>query len=82
MDFMRTRISKRDECSRFYSPRDFDVLAACLHPRTERWEYSFAIPSELDPNPKCPGKLSNYVFVDARWRKDIRGILGAVARSR
>jgi len=82
VDFQRTRASKADPCSRYYSPKDFDVLAACLHARTERWEYSFALTSELEGHRKCPGKLSSNVVVDARWRDDIRGILGAVARAR
>ncbi len=43
VDFQRTRASKSDPCSRYYSSDDFDVLAACLHARTEKWEYSFAL---------------------------------------
>jgi hypothetical protein len=82
VDFQRTRTSKSDPCSRYYSPKDFDVLAACLHARTERWEYSFALTSSLDPNRKCPDKLSSNVIVDARWHDDIRGILGAAAQAR
>lgn len=31
VDFQRTRASKSDPCSRFYSARDFDVLAACMN---------------------------------------------------
>lgn len=82
VDFQRTRASKVDPCSRYYSPRDFDLLAACLHARTERWEYSFARTGDLDPHPKCPGKLSSNVVVDGRWREDIRGILGKATRDR
>lgn len=82
VDFQRTRTSKGDECSRFYSPSDFAVLAACLHALTERWEYSFALTNDLDRHRKCPAKLSNNVVVDARWQEDIRGILGAAARAR
>jgi hypothetical protein len=82
VDFQRTRASKADPCSRYYSPKDFDVLAACLHARTERWEYSFALTRDLDSHRKCAGKLSSNVVVDARWRDDIRGILGAAARTR
>jgi hypothetical protein len=82
VDFQRTRASKADPCSRYYAPDDFDVLAACLHARTERWEYSFALTSELDQHRRCAGKLSSYVAVDDRWRQDIRGILGAAARAR
>ncbi len=82
VDFQRTRASKADPCSRYYAPDDFDVLAACLHARTERWEYSFALTHELEPHRKCAGKLSSNVVVDTRWREDIRGILGAAARAR
>ena len=38
---MRTRASKADPCSRFYSPNDFDVVAACLHAVSERWEFRY-----------------------------------------
>jgi hypothetical protein len=79
VDFQRTRASKSDPCTRYYSSNDFDVLAACLHARTERWEYSFALTRTLDPHRKCPGKLSSNVVLDARWREDIRGILGEVS---
>jgi hypothetical protein len=82
VDFQRTRASKADPCSRYYSADDFDILAACLHARTERWEYAFAATRELDEHRKCSGKLSSNVVVDARWRDDIRGILGTVARDR
>ncbi|HEX8619034.1 MAG TPA: hypothetical protein VF911_15730 [Thermoanaerobaculia bacterium] len=82
VDFQRTRASKADPCSRYYTAGDFDVLAACLHAQTERWEYSFALTRELAAHKKCPGRLSSNVVVDARWRDDIRGILGAAARAR
>lgn len=82
VDFQRTRASKADPCSRYYSPEDFDVLAACLHARTERWDYSFTLTKQLDPHKKCLGKLASGVVVDSRWVADIRGILGEVARTR
>lgn len=82
VDFQRTRASKADPCSRYYGPDDFDVLAACLHARTERWDYSFALTRELDRHRKCAGKLASNVVVDSRWREDIRGILGAAVRAR
>ncbi|HET7437747.1 MAG TPA: hypothetical protein VFN10_23785 [Thermoanaerobaculia bacterium] len=81
VDFQRTRASKADPCSRYYTTGDFDILAACLHAHTERWEYSFALTRQLDPHRKCPGRLSSNVVVDDRWREDIRGILGAAART-
>lgn len=82
LDFQRTRASKSDPCSRYYAPDDFDVVAACLHATTEQWEYSFRLTGDLDEHRKCPGKLSNNVVIDSRWRDDIRGILGAASARR
>lgn len=79
LDFKRTRSSKKDPCSRYYGRNDFDIVAACTHAVTQRWEYSFNLTSSMDPLPKCPGKLSDNVVLDERWSKDIRGILGQAA---
>lgn len=81
IDFQRTRTSKADPCSRYYSPKDFDVIAGCTHALTQRWEYSFTLPSRLDAHPKCDGKLSSNVKVDHRWQSEIRGILGEAVRT-
>ncbi|MGH7490119.1 MAG: hypothetical protein ACREMY_31610, partial [bacterium] len=80
VDFQRTRTSKGDPCTRFYSPQDFDVLAACLHALTQKWEYSFALTRSLRAHDKCPGKLANKVLIDAEWSQEIRGILGQASR--
>jgi hypothetical protein len=70
VDFQRTRSSKDDPCTRFYRPTDFDVVAACLHPCTERWEFRFAPTRFLDPHKRCAGRLSNLIRLDARWSSD------------
>lgn len=80
VDFQRTRASMSDRCSRYYSPADFDIVAACLHAVTQRWEYSFTLTDRLDAHPKCEGKLSSNVVVDDRWNREVRGILGEAAR--
>ncbi len=59
LDFQRTRASKADPCSRYYSPSDFDVVAACLHPVTERWEFCFAMTGNLPAHAHCTGKIDN-----------------------
>lgn len=75
VDFQRTRSSKNNPCSRFYSADDFEVVAACLHAVSERWEFRFAPTSLLDPHKKCAGKLSNLVRVDQRWQAPIEDVL-------
>jgi hypothetical protein len=80
LDFQRTRTSKGDPCSRYYSPSEFDVLAACLHAVSERWEFSYVLPTKLDPHAACRGKLSNNVKLDGRWSSDAASVLRAAAR--
>jgi hypothetical protein len=70
LDFQRTRASKSDPCSRFYAPTDFDVVAACLHARTEQWEFKYILPRDLSPHIKCTGKLANNVLVGDAWSTD------------
>jgi hypothetical protein len=82
LDFQRTRAAKSDPCSRYYSPKDFDVVAACMHAITERWEFQFALPARLEPHAKCPGKLSSNVHVDDRWSTDPLMVLRTAARLR
>jgi hypothetical protein len=67
VDFQRTRASKQDPRTRFYSPEEFDIVAACLHPCTERWEFQFACVSILPPHKRCIGRMSNLVRLDDRW---------------
>lgn len=80
IDFQRTRASKADPCSRYYSPDDFSVLAGCLHAMSERWEFKFIRPAVLAHHKKCPGKLANNVVVDERWTSDAGTVLGEASR--
>lgn len=79
VDFQRTRASKNDPCSRYYGPEDFDVVAACLHAVTLRWEFRFTPTSNLDKFvTKCPHKISNRVHVDGRWSRPVDDVLREV----
>ena len=80
MDLQRTRASKTDPWSRFYSPKDFDVVAACLHAVEQAWIFAYADPWNLDRHPRCGTKLSNNVRIDARWQADAAAVLTAAAR--
>lgn len=63
VDFQKTRASKGDPCSRYYRPQDFPVLAACLHAVTERWQFRFALTSDLEPHKTCHGRIANMIGV-------------------
>jgi hypothetical protein len=78
LDFQRTRASKADPCSRYYSSSDFDVVAACTHAVTERWDFRYALTAELDPHRTCPGKLSHLVRLDDAWALPVQEVLRAV----
>jgi len=76
VDFQKTRASKGDSCSRYYARDAFEVLAACLHPVTERWEFRFACTSKLEPHATCDGRLSPHVIVAGDvWAPDVAGLL-------
>ena len=79
LDFQKTRGSKNDPCTRFYRPQEFDLVAACLHSVTERWEFRYALPATLDPHAKCKGRLSQGVRLDTRWKDDARAMLQAAS---
>jgi hypothetical protein len=44
-------------------PTDFQVVAACLHPVTEHWEFKFALTRELPKHGSCPGRIDNNIRV-------------------
>lgn len=63
LDFQRTRASTADRCSRYYTPSDFHVVAACLHPVTESWDFQFALTSELPTHNSCAGRIDSNLRV-------------------
>jgi hypothetical protein len=75
VDFQKTRASKRDPCSRYYRASQFDVLAACLHPVTQNWEFRFAATGALAAHPTCSGRLASKVIVEPTWPADLRAVL-------
>jgi hypothetical protein len=70
IDFMRTRASQGDPCSRYYKLTDFDVVAACLHAVSELWEFRYRLPEGLPPHQKCEGRLAPRVPIDKSWAAD------------
>lgn len=78
VDFQRTRASKSDPSSRYYSPSDFDVVAACLHSVTEEWSFKYVNPERLDVHPKFSHKIWNNVKLDDRWSENVEDVLSAV----
>jgi hypothetical protein len=79
LDFMRTRSSQSDPCSRFYSADDFAVIAACLHARTEKWDFASRLTRTMTPHAKCLHKLAARITVDDTWSRDLGAVLRAAS---
>ena len=75
IDLQRTRTSKTDPCSRYYRLSEFDVVAACIHAVTGKWEFKYAPTAALDHHTSCAGRLSNNVKLDNRWTADASAAL-------
>lgn len=79
VDFQKTRAAKGNPCSRYYSSSQFEVLAACMHPVTAKWDFTFCATSSLAPHKKCNGKLSDKVVVGgATWSDSLTAVLDTI----
>lgn len=78
VDFQKTRASKNNPCSRYYRRDEFQVLAACLHPSTEKWEFQYQLTRNLAAHQKCPLHLDNKVRVSPDWFRSFEELLQAV----
>jgi hypothetical protein len=80
LDFQRTRAAKGDHCSQYYMPSDFQLVAACLHPLTEQWEFRFALTRTLPPHSACQGRIDNNIRVAGdRFSPQIDVVLDTLA---
>ena len=75
VDFQKTRASKNNPCSRYYRRDEFQVLAACLHPSTEKWEFQYQLTRKLAAHQKCPLHLDNKVRVGPDWCRSFEDLL-------
>jgi hypothetical protein len=78
LDFQRTRASIGDPCSRYYSAAEFQVVAACMHPVSERWEFMYKRTDEMVPHAKCTGKLSSNVLINGSWTSDLARLVATL----
>lgn len=91
VDFQKTRAAKGDPCTRYYQRSQFEVLAACIHPITKSWEFRFRATKELPlrgevsrkrktkTSQDCPDRLSEHVFVEETWDRDLPATLQRLA---
>ena len=79
LDFQKTRASIADPCSRYYGAADFQIVAACLHPVSERWEFRYRRTDQMPPHGRCVGKLSSNVLVNGSWTDDLPELLRSIS---
>lgn len=81
VDFQKTRASKGNPCSRFYKASEFEVLAACLHPVTQSWDFRFRATQTIAEHAKCKGHLTSKVDLGGNgpyWTSSISELLEAI----
>lgn len=79
VDFQKTRASKSDPCSRYYSSDQFDLLAACVHPVTGTWDYRYAWTASLPPHKKCGNKITDRILVESTWPGELGALLAGAS---
>lgn len=67
VEVQKTRASKGDPASRFYRPDQFHVLAACLWPVTDTWEFRFRRSRDMPRHGTYADRLAVMHRVDDAW---------------
>lgn len=71
VEVQKTRSSKGDPASRFYSVDAFDAVAACLFSATGHWEFRFGRTSAMPRHKAFPDRLAAIQPVNEEWISDI-----------
>ena len=70
-----------DPCKRYYEVGHFQILAACLQPLTQKWEFRYCDTSVLPQQPGCKGRWADTVFVDTKdWTPDLTKLLKRITK--
>lgn len=60
---------------RLYEVGHFDVVAVCLWPVIDRWEFRYARVADLDRHPAHPNRLKSIHRIDNRWQPTLHAAL-------
>jgi hypothetical protein len=71
VEVQKTRASKGDPASRFYSAEAFDVVAACIFSATGRWEFRFGRTNHMQRHKTFPDRLAPIQTMTAEWAHDL-----------
>lgn len=67
VEVQKTRMSAGDAASRFYSPDQFEVVAACLFATRGEWTFRFQSTAKMARHPRFPDRLATNHHVDSGW---------------
>jgi hypothetical protein len=76
VEVQKTRTSKGDPASRFYSPRSFDVIAACMYGPTGRWTFRYRRSSALLEHPEHHGRIAPLQPITSDWDSTLLSAVG------
>jgi hypothetical protein len=74
VEVQKTRASKGDPASRFYSADGFDVVAACLFSATGRWEFRFGRTTDMPRHKSFSDRISPIQTITAGWTDNLSEI--------
>lgn len=82
VEYQKTRASMSDpKCGRYYTFEHCDILAACLHPVTESWEYRFSPSVLLPAHADCLGRVQPRIPVGGdSWAASVEELLDELTR--
>jgi hypothetical protein len=75
VEVQKTRGSKSDPTSRFYTPVAFDVLAACMYGPTGTWGFKFCRSDALVEHEQHTGRIAPLQRITATWSDSLTDAL-------
>lgn len=79
VEVQKTRSSKGDPASRFYSVDAFDVVAACVFAATGVWEFRFGLTAGMRRHATFGDRLAPIQTVTSHWSTTLPGLGGTGA---
>lgn len=74
VEVQKTRASKGDPASRFYTADGFDVVAACLFSLTGRWEFRFGLTADMARHKDLSDRLAPIQAITEDWADSLSAI--------
>lgn len=77
VEVQKTRTSQGDPTSRFYTPRSFDVVAACMYGPTGKWTFRYRRSSALLEHSSHAGRIAPLQPITTEWSATLADALAA-----